>query len=234
MEPFNTLLAASTLLYTSYLDVRTREVDDVVWVVAASLGLVLNAFSVYSGGLGELLRYGFAVAVSGAVAFALYFGGLYGGADAKALLTIAVIQPYVYTWPTIHGINALTTLTNGMLLSASLPLSFAAYNLFRLIRGEKIFKGFESERKIRKLAACFIGVRVSKSAGKPFWSPVEKTENGVRKFDFNISIDDIEMVKGNDMWITPGIPLLVFFTAGYFINLLAGDLMGWVLFSLTR
>ncbi|MEM1988143.1 MAG: A24 family peptidase C-terminal domain-containing protein, partial [Candidatus Caldarchaeum sp.] len=70
--------------------------------------------------------------------------------------------------------------------------------------------------------------------GKVFWSPVEKTVNGVRRFEFKLAIDEIDRVEADDLWITPGIPLLVFFTAGYFINLVFGDLMGRVLYSLAR
>ncbi|MEM1942543.1 MAG: prepilin peptidase [Candidatus Caldarchaeum sp.] len=234
MEPWSTFITASTLLYASYLDVRKREVDDYVWVVPAILGLLLNSLNIYNSGFEELLRYVVAVVASGAVGYGLYYAGLYGGADGKALLTISLVQPYVYVWPYLHGINALTVLTNGMLLSASLPLSFAVYNLYMLLRGRKIFEGFEAESSLRKMAACFIGVRLSKSAGKVFWSPVEKTVNGVRRFDFKLAIDEIDRVEADDLWITPGIPLLVFFTAGYFVNLVLGDLMGWVLYSLAR
>ncbi|MEM2238079.1 MAG: prepilin peptidase [Candidatus Caldarchaeum sp.] len=234
MEPWSTLITSATLLYASYLDVKTREVDDKVWVIPSAVGATLNLINFFGSGFETFFSYGLAVGITAAVAFGLYFAGLYGGADAKALITICLVQPFATAQPQLHGFNALTVLTNGMLLSASLPISLGLYNFYRLLKGEKIFEGFEAESRLRKIAACFIGVRVRKSAGKMFWSPVEKTENGVRKFYFKISIEEFDGVHQDDMWITPGIPLLVFFTAGYFFNLFAGDLMGRLLFTLAR
>ncbi|MEM1945449.1 MAG: prepilin peptidase [Candidatus Caldarchaeum sp.] len=234
MEPWSTLINTVTLLYASYLDVKTREVDDKVWVIPSAVGATLNLINFFGSGFETFFSYGLAVGVTAAVAFGLYFAGLYGGADAKALITICLVQPYVSVPPQLHGFNALTVLTNGMLLSASLPISFGVYNFYRLLKGDRIFEGFEMESRLRKMAACFIGVRVRKSAGKMFWSPVEKTENGVRKFCFKVSIEGFNGVQQDDMWITPGIPLLVFFTAGYFLNIFAGDLMGRLLYTLAR
>ena len=233
MEPYATLLAAATLLYSSYHDVRTREVDDRVWIIPAAAGILINTYPFLDAGLGWLIRYGLAAGLTAAVAFGLYFTGLYGGADAKALVTISLIQPYTDRWPQLHGFTALTTLTNGLILSAALPLSFAAYNTYRLVKGEKIFEGFEGEGFWRKVAACFIGVRLRKAAGRRFWSPVEKNDGGVRRFKFNLSIDDLSEADRDDMWITPGIPLLVFFTAGYLVNLATGDIMAQLLYSLS-
>ncbi|MEM2832808.1 MAG: A24 family peptidase C-terminal domain-containing protein, partial [Candidatus Caldarchaeum sp.] len=66
-----------------------------------------------------------------------------------------------------------------------------------------------------------------------FWGVIESVENGVRRFRFNIGIEELEKVDRDDVWVTPGIPLLVFFTAGYFFNLLAGDVMSYLFKSLT-
>jgi len=45
----------------------------------------------------------------------------------------------------------------------------------------------------------------------------------VRKFDFSLMRDDFETKSGT--WVTPGIPLLVFFTVGFFLLLIYGDLV---------
>ncbi|MEM1975895.1 MAG: A24 family peptidase C-terminal domain-containing protein [Candidatus Caldarchaeum sp.] len=233
MEPWSTAIVSLTLLYSSYLDIRKREVDDIVWIFPSILGLLLNIYTVYVLGLDYLVRYGAAVLVSAGVGFALYYAGLYGGADAKALVTIALVQPFTYTGLQLHGVTALTVLTNGMIFSLSLPLFFAAFNSYRLLRGEKIFSGFDGEKGLRKLAALFLGTRMKKAAGKNFWGVIESVENGVRRFRFNIGIEELEKVDRDDVWVTPGIPLLVFFTAGYFFNLLAGDVMAYLFKSLT-
>ncbi|MEM4495326.1 MAG: prepilin peptidase [Candidatus Caldarchaeum sp.] len=233
MEPWSTVIISLTLLYSSYLDIKKREVDDIVWIIPSLLGLLLNLYTAYVVGLDYLVRYGAAVLVSAAVGFVLYFAGLYGGADAKALFTISLVQPFSSSGLQLHGVTALTVLTNGMIFSISLPIFFAVFNCYRLLRGEKIFAGFDGEKGLRKLAALFLGTRMRKAAGKNFWGVIESVENGVRKFRFNIGIEELEKVDRDDVWVTPGIPLLVFFTAGYFFNLFAGEVMAYLFRALT-
>jgi preflagellin peptidase FlaK len=231
IEYLRIAITSATLLYSSYLDLRTREVDDKVWILPSIVGAALNLYAYITSDPSALIMYGVGVGATAGVAFALYLAGLYGGADAKALTCIAAVHPTTGFGVQLHGITGLTTFTNGMILSASLPISLAIYNLSRIARGERIFRGFESEPWYRRVSACFIGTRVYNSAGRKFWSPVEKRVDGLRKFVFNISIDDMAEAEYDDMWITPGIPLLIFFTGGYFLALAIGDLMA-VFFTL--
>jgi len=231
IEYLRIAITSATLLYSSYLDLKTREVDDKVWLLPSAFGATLNLYTYITTDPAALIFYGVGLAATASVAFTLYLLGLYGGADAKALTCIAAVHPTLPYGLQLHGFTGLTTFTNGMLLSASLPISLAVYNLSRIMRGERIFKGFESESLFRRAMACFVGTRIYNSAGRKFWSPVEKRVDGLRKFVFNLSINDMAEAGENDMWITPGIPLLIFFTAGYFISLTVGDLMA-VIFTL--
>ncbi|MEM4573303.1 MAG: A24 family peptidase C-terminal domain-containing protein [Candidatus Caldarchaeum sp.] len=234
MEYWSTLIVSVTLLFSSYQDLVKREVDDVVWMVPSIVGIALNMYFLLPTGIESFIRYGLAVLISASVAFAFYFSGLYGGADAKALTMVALVQPFSVTAPQLHGVNALSVLTNGMILSISLPIFFFSLNCYRLLWGEKIFAGFENEKLYRRLFALFLGTRMKKAAGKIFWGVIEHEKDGVRKFRFNIAIEELDRVDRDDVWITPGIPLLVFFTAGYFLNLLAGDIMAHFFRLLSR
>ena len=155
----------------------------------------------------------------------LYFFGFYGGADGKALIVVGVLLPVFVPRIGLYSIAPLIVLTNGVLISILLPVAILFFNIFRLIQRQPIFEGF-SEPSYRKAIACFLGY---KQIGKPreFQFSMEKTvpQNGVeiKKFQFSMMQDDFE-TKGNT-WVTPGIPLLVFFTAGYFVMLIYGDLV---------
>lgn len=234
MEYWSSLIVSATLLFSSYQDLVKREVEDIVWIVPAAAGLALNIYLHLPAGIDWFIRYGLAVLVSAGVAFAFYFGGLYGGADAKALTMVSIVQPFSVTPPQLHGINALSVLTNGMILSMSLPIFFLSLNSYRLLRGEKIFAGFEAEKPHRRLFALFLGTRIKNASGKLFWGVIEDETDGVKKFRFNVGIEELERVDKDDVWITPGIPLLVFFTAGYFLNLFAGDVMAHFFRLLSR
>ena len=226
----NILIAAVMLLYTSYLDMKKREVEDKVWLIFGSIGVVLEIFEVHSGAT-NLFSLGIALILGTAIGMGLYFFGFYGGADGKALIVLALLFPRFVPATGIYTIAPLMILTNGILISVLLPIAIFILNITRLIRHQPIFDGF-SEPVHRKLLACFLGY---KQTGKPrdFQFGMEKTAQekttsggGVvetRKFDFSMMRDDFETKSGT--WVTPGIPLLVFFTAGFFALLVYGDLV---------
>ncbi len=225
-------IVSATLLYASYKDFKTREIEDIVWIIPSCLGLLINFYIFYLDDFSYVWMYLLGIAVTGALAFAIYFAGLYGGADAKALLMVALVDPFTSAPYRIHGLTGLSTFTNGMILSVSLPLFLALWNIRKIISGERIFNGFEKEPLRRKIAAFFLGTRLADASRRRFWSPIEERNNGMRRFRFSISLDDFEESKDDDAWVTPGIPLIIFFTAGYFVAISLGDLIAFILASL--
>jgi archaeal preflagellin peptidase FlaK len=226
----NFVAASVMLLFTSYLDLKYREIPDKVWIIFGAVGVVLSIYEI-DGGILTWQNLVIAVGLAGVIGMGVFFLGLYGGADGKALIVLALLVPY-YHPPHfgIYSIAPLIVLTNGVLLSMLLPIALLVLNTVRLIQGQRIFEGFD-ETVSRKILATFLGY---KSAGKPreFQFSMEKKSNGEgsrtsastrRKFDFALMQDDFETRPGT--WVTPGIPLLVFFTAGFFGLLFYGDLV---------
>lgn len=214
------------LLYTSYLDLKKREVEDKVWIVFGLVGALLQTYAVLNGETG-VVQLALALVLATAIGMGLYFFGFYGGADGKALIVIGILVPHFVPNTGLYTIAPLMILTNGILISILLPIAILLFNILRLLRKRQIFEGF-AEPFHRKILACFLGY---KQTGKPrdFQFLMEKTvpdgDSGVevRKFDFSLMRDDFETKSGT--WVTPGIPLLVFFTAGYFAMLFYGDLV---------
>lgn len=226
----NLIAASGMLLFSSYLDLKYREIPDKVWVIFGSIGIVLSIYEITRGIL-TWQNLVTAVGLAAIIGMGIFFLGLYGGADGKALIVLALIVPY-YRPPHfgIYSIAPLIVLTNGVLLSMLLPIALLLLNAVRVIRGERIFEGFD-EPVSRKILAAFLGYR---SAGKPreFQFSMEKKSNGQgsqttssakKKFDFALMQDDFETRPGT--WVTPGIPLLLFFTVGFFALLFYGDLV---------
>lgn len=212
------------LLYTSYLDLKKREVEDTVWLSFAIAGGVLQAYEILTGQTG-LIQLGVSIGLAAAIGMGLYFFGFYGGADGKALIVLAILIPIFVPHTHLYDIAPLIVLTNGVLISICLPVLILAVNLTRLLRKKPIFEGF-CEPAYRKLLACFLGY---KQTGKPrdFQFIMEKSVSSdgtsFKMFDFSMTHDDFETRSGT--WVTPGIPLLVFFTIGYFVMLTYGDLV---------
>ena len=193
-------------------------------------GALLQGYEVWTG-QSSLTTLVIALALATVIGMGLFYFGFYGGADGKALIVIAILVPSFTPRVGIYTIAPLLVLTNGVLISIVLPIVMLCFNISRLIRGQDIFSGFQ-ESVPRKVLACFLGY---KSSGKPrdFQFSMEKNQAPIgenasaetltRKFDFSFMQDDFETESGT--WVTPGIPLLVFFAVGYFVMLFYGDLV---------
>lgn len=224
------LIPALGLLYASYRDWVEREVDDWVWAFCGAAGGALTAISLISSwSLSLSLITAFSMGLSIGLAFTLYFFGLYGGADAKAVAVISLSLPIYHPPVRLHPFTGLASLSNGLLLSLILLLGFLLRNLIALARGEKIFEGFEHEKTARKIAAMLLGTRVRNARRKKFWFPLEAERDGKRVFDFKLFELEFEEITRDDCWATPGIPLLIFITAGFLIFIAAGDLLKFIL-----
>jgi len=88
---------AVTLLFfvvSSILDLRSREVDDRVWLAYGPIGLALTVLTL----IVDPSRVTFTIlsaVIACAIAFGLFYFGLFGGADAKAIMCLGLTVPLV-------------------------------------------------------------------------------------------------------------------------------------------
>ncbi len=226
-------LITSTMIYASYQDWVSREIDDKVWIVGGGIGATLTGVDLaLSWSLMKLILTVMSIGLSTGLAFMFYYMGLYGGADAKAIAAISASLPIYYPPLGLHPFTGLASLTNGLIISLILPITFLLYNIYRIIKGDNIFKGFEHESRWRKAAAIIFGTRVN-HAGK-FWFPLEEEHEGTRFFKFNLFSLDLEENVREDSWATPGIPLLIFITIGMITFLTLGDISAYILKLFTQ
>lgn len=217
-------LIAATLFYTSYLDWKYREVDDKVWIISGVLAMALTMLDmIIVWSLDRFFLSLISIGFSSGLAFGFYFLGLYGGADAKAILVVSLALPLYQTSRSIHPFTGLATLTNGLLFSLILPLAILIYNITQLIRRKRIFDGFDHESRLRKFFALIFGVRLKNARNRKFWFIMEEA-NHTRRFKFGLFSLELSEIDRDDVWATPGIPLLIFITAGFMYNVFLGDL----------
>lgn len=168
------LVLGAALAVASYQDVKTREIDDRVWVASGLVGALLTvAEIIVSPGYPVILAV-FSALLTAAIAIGVFYLGLYGGADAKALLVAAVTLPLS---PLVGGLAyggwgqgslfvnpffPLTLLGNALLLSILLVPFCLLWNLYAKLRGERLFDGV-SASPLQKLAALLTAVRVKPS-----------------------------------------------------------------------
>lgn len=138
-------VAVPILAWAAYRDVQTRRVPNWIWlplIVVGVVTLVLDGRSVLVVPVQHTQLFFLRVAVSlGLVAplgYAVWRLGGFGGADAKAIMTLALLFP---TYPALYlsravlpleqsmlGVFSLTILTNTVLIALVIPIGLAVWN----------------------------------------------------------------------------------------------------------
>ncbi|WP_135821659.1 A24 family peptidase C-terminal domain-containing protein [Halostella litorea] len=139
------LLAVPVFAWAAYRDIATRRVSNAVWAPLAAFALALLSWDAWTAWTaGEFAWRGFLVPTAVSVglviplAYLFWWTGGFGGADAKALMTVALLLPayptYDLPWATLPvqgtnvGVLSFTVLTNTVLFGAAAPLVLAARN----------------------------------------------------------------------------------------------------------
>ncbi|MCX8182051.1 MAG: prepilin peptidase [Candidatus Methanomethyliaceae archaeon] len=187
------MVVSGALLLASIQDVRSREVSDKIWGISIPLGLVLTIIEAFmTPGYPYMLALLSGI-FSCALAFGIYYAGLYGGADAKALAMIAAAFPLPhYGFIGASPFFPLTVLGNGIILSLLLIPACLLWNFLFYLRGGALFSGIAA-RWWEKLVAVLIGIRVKVSTAESVhFNPMEKTrKDGTIGFRFIHKVDDL-------------------------------------------
>jgi preflagellin peptidase FlaK len=240
------------LIYASWSDWKKREVSNKVWILFAPLAFVLTIveFTLYSPEL--FVIFGVSFAITSVMSIALFYLGGFGGADAKALMCLALALPYpVHLVPNVRlylPVFPFTVFSNSVLLAAfSAVYALFRNSLWNLRNKGKLFAGFEKESAWRKIIVLMTGYKIHPTdlERNPHVYPLEdltsadSDENKRVLLSYPKDEDRDQIVARissaarngkiqNDVWVTPGLPLLIFITAGLVIALFVGDLI-WIL-----
>ncbi len=139
------LVAVPAFGYAAWTDLRTRRVTNRLWPPLVVLGLVLLGVEgwgrVPPATVGDrlfLIRAAASVGILVPLSYLLWRVGGFGGADAKAFITVGVLLPTypAYFLPglalpvvrTATGLFSLTVVTNAVLVGAAYPLAVGARN----------------------------------------------------------------------------------------------------------
>jgi preflagellin peptidase FlaK len=252
-----TILALAFLFYASWSDYKTREVSNSLWILFAPPAFTLTFMELYLYEPTQLLSYGICFSLTAAFAIILFYSGGFGGADAKALMCLALALPFYPNnlltplsneiSPPAQNFFPITVFSNSILLAAATAIYILFHNIFwHKKTGKKLFEEEHGKESFwRKLLVLVTGYKVSISRLKEKWHlyPLEDIENfetGFKRKLVLIPKDEernaiverlakaIETGKIQDMiWATPGLPMLIFITAGLIIALFFGDIV-WI------
>ena len=209
--------ALAMLSIATTIDIWKREINDILWIVFGAISIVLIFFE--PNITNSIINTGISLIVA-PIALLIWRVGIFGGADALGLIVLAALAPQL----SLSGntVTPLTTLTNAVII-AIVPIFLNLFrNLVAILKHRNIFEGFE-ETRFKKISALFLGYR----AKNPKYSfPIEKIERNRKKLDFSFHhAENTEFCDKPDTWVTPGIPYILYITAGFVVQLLFGDIV---------
>jgi preflagellin peptidase FlaK len=241
------------LSFSSWKDVMTREVTDRVWLLFYPAGLMLLATRFFTQ-TDSLLPIVLSVAGAFAISIAWPYLGLWGGADSKAFLCLAIMNPLTPSLDPrmphiLDPFFPLVVFCNAYVASLA-SILYAVLRNLRTRPLHTLFDGLQREGRLRKLAAFLTGYRipVDELESKSFLFPLETVRwQGSRftrhfKFQFDVNTDPqkefTQIIAARDsgllhdaVWVSPGLPFLLFMTAGLTLALIVGDMVWHVVWA---
>jgi len=217
MDYLRVLLAASMLGIASYTDITKREVSDYLWIIFAVIAAILIIFEANFFDTLFLILISLIIAP---IVLIMWRFGLFGGADAFALIVLAALAPQITLSNNI--VSPFTVLTNAVLLSI-IPLFINLFrNIIELVNHNNIFDGFD-ESNPKKVFAMFVGY---KAKNPKYCFSIEQKVGEQKKFDLSLQhAEYAEFCNTPNTWVTPGVPYMIFITGGFIIQLFYGDII---------
>ena len=218
------LVGFSILAFASYTDIKTRRAPNILWVIMGVIGVSFLIADFFVMDLSSQIWYLIFIPIMIVLMYVLFQVRLiFGGADAKALMALAILVPFV---PTIYHFPLTVSLmpyswvifSNAVVIFLVMPLSLAVYNL---AKGNLIFP------------QCFLGYMMPVEEAKHhFVWPLEKIDNGKRKFLYKPSLMDESEVYAafqkqgiHKIWVTPKVPFMIPLLAGFITAFFLGDIL---------
>ena len=224
LDSIRLIVGLMILSYASYTDVRTRRASNKLWAIMAITGLILITIQYFDPGFENIYILIFIPIMIGLVYILFQLGLVFGGADAKALMAIAILVPtqpqisLIPIWGQSYMPAAWTIFSNSLILFLAIPIGMFIYNIFK--------------RNI-KFPYCLLGYRmkISKARNKFVW-PLEKLVEGKRKFAYmpkgyetEEEFDEFEKNNIYEIWVTPKIPFMIPLLIGFVFTFILGDLL---------
>ena len=211
------LFALVMLGSATIIDIRKREISDLMWIVFGAISVILLFFEpdLAQG----LFGVGFSLIVAPLV-LVLWRFGLFGGADALGLFVLSALAPMATLSDSV--VSPFSIVVNSALLSVTPMIVYFIRNSLLILRKEDIFQGFD-ETKSKKIFAMFLGYR---SKNPKFSFSLEKRVGKEKKLNITLHHSDTaEYCTTSNTWVTPGLPFMIFILGGFILQLLFGDVI---------
>ncbi len=225
LDTIRFIAGVSILAYASYTDIKTRRAPNILWLILGGLGLILLCieFFLVEGFINQWIYLVFIPIIIGIVYVFFQLRLIFGGADAKAIMALAILvpfEPFFYGFPLNHSPMPFSWVifTNSIIIFLFIPLSLFVFNLIN--------------RDIR-FPHCFLGYKMSlKKAKEKFVWPLEHIVDGHKRLSYvphSFESDDIyqefEKYGFKKIWVTPKVPFMIPLLIGFIVSFILGDIL---------
>ena len=228
LDSLRLIIGVTILAYASYTDIKTRMASNYLWVIMGLLGTILLLTHYFLVGFENIYMLAFIPIMIVLVYVFFQLRLIFGGADAKALMALAIlvpIQPNINELP-MWGQSLMPgvwqVFSNSIILFLFIPLSLLVINILK--------RNFS-------LPHMFLGYKMKISTAKEkFVWPLEKIVEGKRKFvympkefDIDKELNEFEKNKFDEIWVTPKIPFMIPLLGGFIVTFFFGDILFYLM-----
>jgi len=228
------------LSYCSWSDLKTREVTNKVWVIGFPVGAALTITSFLLGeGVSSLTLALASILLTTVLALGLFYLGLFGGADAKAFIFIALslpLHPYMPEGQTSLSstlvLFPLSVFNNSVIFSLGIVALILLRNLVSTVAGRPVLKGVDTRSPLGRALLFATSYRTTLQSLRekiylyPAELPVESegsvsrrpryfTDAELNKAELMPEIEKHVGLYDDGILATPTIPMVVFITLGF-------------------
>jgi archaeal preflagellin peptidase FlaK len=252
----NIALSLIVLIYASWSDFKTREVSNRVWGIYAPIALLLSSSNYLIFMQAQLPYYALCIGITTGLAFLLFYLGMFGGADSKAFMCLALSLPFAplalitpyFSGTAISPISVfvfpVTIFGNAVLFAATSGIYIVIRNLIWHKKNHlEFFPGTLASAGLSKKLIVFVTaykMNISRVAEKWHIYPLEDIDDLNRQLVVVPQDERRDQIVDrlsnaakagkidNYVWATPGLPMLIFVTLGLITALTLGDFV-WLL-----
>jgi hypothetical protein len=174
------------------------------------------------------------------MAVIIFYVGLYGGADAKALITLAIAHPTNPSQLLTNPILPISAFNNSLILMVlTIPIALIKNLYWQKKNNKSLFEGLSHEPLWKKMVVLLVCIKKSKSEIKNYHVPAERYENVEEKrrtlkifqrvYQDDITIDD---TVPEEVFVMYSLPMLPFIAIGYLLSITMGDMILLLISSL--
>jgi hypothetical protein len=111
-------------MISSYEGFKKREVDDRIWLIFSSLGIIITLIEYFLNYIdfSYLILYVLSIIITTIISIIIYYSKFVGGADSKALISISFLDPINLNENTIHPFTSIIVLMDTLITFLIVPI----------------------------------------------------------------------------------------------------------------